>query len=78
MTVRDEIIAALPEVRARFGSEDFTARDVILVLQGRGTKHSEGKIRAHVVNSMCAPSTDAYGHRADLESVAPGRYRACR
>ena len=79
MTVRDEILAALPEIRARFGSEDFTPRDVILVLQGRGTKYSEGTIRTHVVSRMCADAPDHHAHvYDDLERVSPGRYRARR
>ena len=36
MTARDEILAALPAVRARTGRETFTPQDVIDELQRRG------------------------------------------
>ena len=39
MTARDEILAALPAVRAHAGSETFAPQDVIDELQRRGTRY---------------------------------------
>jgi hypothetical protein len=76
MTAREEILAALPAVCARRGSDTFTAQDVIEELQRRGTRYKPSTIRAHVVSRMCANSPD---HHAltydDLVRVADGNYR---
>jgi len=56
MTARDEILAVLPAVRVRTGSETFAPQDVIDELQRRGTSYKPSTIRTHVVSRMCAAS----------------------
>jgi hypothetical protein len=66
MAIRDDILRALPEVRATCGSDVFSPRDVINVLQRHGTPHSEGRIRTSLVNEMSI----------DVECVGHLQYRA--
>lgn len=77
MTAREEILAALPAVRARTGRESFTAQDVIEELQRRGSTYEPSTIRTHVISRMCA---NAPHHHArtyeDLERLPDGRYQA--
>lgn len=77
MTAREEILAALPAVRARTGRESFTVQDVIEELQRRGSTYKPSTIRTHVVSRMCA---NAPNHHArtyeDLERLPDGRYQA--
>ena len=77
MTARDEILAALPAVRARTGSDTFTPQDVIAELARRGSPYAASTLRTHIVSRMCA---DAPDHHArvydDLQRVGRGRYRA--
>jgi hypothetical protein len=77
MTAREEILAALPAVRARNGREEFTVQDVIDELRRRGTTYRPSTIRTHIVSRMCA---NAPNHHArtyeDLERLADGTYRA--
>lgn len=79
MTARDEILDALPALRARLGSDVFTPADVIEELQRRGTRLADSTIRTHVVSRMC---TDAPDNHAvvydDLERVGRGQYRQRR
>lgn len=79
MTARDEILAALPTLRARLGRETFTPAEVIAELQTRGTGLAAATIRTHVGSRMCA---DAPDHHArvydDLERVERGLYRLRR
>ena len=77
MTARDDILAALPAVRQRTGSDTFTAQDVVDQLNRAGTSYAESTIRTHVTSRMCANAPDNHARvYADLERVAPGRYRA--
>jgi hypothetical protein len=48
MTARDEILAALPAVRARTGRETFAPQEVIDELQRRGTSYKPSTIRTHI------------------------------
>lgn len=77
MTAREEILAALPAVRARTGRESFTVQDVIEELQRRGSTYKPSTIRTHVVSRMCA---NAPNHHArtyeDLVRLPDGRYQA--
>ncbi len=77
MTAREEILAALPAVRARTGRESFTIQDVIEELQRRGSTYKPSTIRTHVVSRMCA---NAPNHHArtyeDLERLPDRRYQA--
>ena len=76
MTARDEILAALPAVRARTGREAFTPQDVIYELQRRGTSYKPSTIRTHIVSRMCANAPDHHARTyGDLERVADGQYR---
>ena len=76
MTAREEILAALPTVCGRTGSDTFTAQDVIEELQRRGTRYRPSTIRTHVVSRMCANSPDHHARTYDdLERVADGHYR---
>jgi hypothetical protein len=78
MTVRDEILSALPAIRGRIGSDVFTIKDVIDEMSRRGTSYADSTIRTHVASRMCANAPDNHARvYADLERVAPGRYR-CR
>ena len=74
MTARDEILAALPAVRALTGTEDFTAQDVVDELARRRSAYAASTIRTHVASRMCA---DAPDHHArvydDLKRTGPGR-----
>lgn len=77
MTARDDILAALPAVRQRTGSDTLTAQDVIDELSRVGTSYPESTIRTHVTSRMCANAPDNHARvYADLERVEPGRYRA--
>lgn len=78
MTARQEILEALPAVRAHSGSETFTPADVIRELQRRGSRLSESTIRTHIVSRMCrnAPDNHAVVY-PDLERVGHGVYRQC-
>lgn len=77
VTAREEILAALPAVRARTGRETFTVQDVIDELERRGSTYKHSTIRTHVVSRMC---TNAPSHHArtydDLERLADGTYRS--
>jgi len=76
MTARDQILAALPTVCARTGSDTFTAQDVIEELQRRGTRYKPSTIRTHVVSRMCADSPDHHARTHDhLERVADRHHR---
>ena len=76
MTAREEILAALPAVRARTGRETFTPQDVIGELERRGTTYAESTIRTHIVSRMCANAPDHHGRTYDdLERVESGQYR---
>ena len=58
MTARDEILDALPDVRARAGSEFFSPDDVISELARPETHYASSTIRTHVVSRMCANAPD--------------------
>ena len=76
MTARVEILAAVPAVCARTGSDTFTAQAVIEELQRRGTRYKPSTIRTHVASRMCANSPDHHARTYDdLERVADGHYR---
>ena len=76
MTARDEILAALPAVRARTGSETFAPQDVIDELQRRGTSYKPSTIRTHIVSRMCVNAPHHHGRtHDDLERVGDGQYR---
>lgn len=77
MTARDDILAALPAIRHRTGSNTFTAQDVIDQLNRVGTSYAESTIRTHITSRMCANAPHNHARvYADLERVEPGRYRA--
>ena len=77
MIARDDIRAPLPAVRARTGSDTFTAQDVIYELGRRGTSYSVSTIRTHVTSRLCANAPDNHGQvYSDLERVERGRYQA--
>ncbi len=77
MTARDDILAALPAMRERSGSDTFTAQEVIDELSRRGNTYADSTIRTHVTSRMCATAPDNHAKvYADLERVEPGRYRA--
>ena len=76
MTARDEILAALPAVRARTGRDTFSPQDVINELQRQGTSYKPSTIRTHIVSRMCANAPDHHARTyADLERVGDGQYR---
>ena len=79
MTARDDILAALPAVRARLKTDVFAPEDVIEELARRGSHSRPSTIRTHVVSRMCRNAPD---HHAvtydDLERVGPGLYRQLR
>ena len=50
MTARDDILAALPAIRQRTGSDTFTAQDVIDQLGRVGTSYTDSTIRTHVTS----------------------------
>lgn len=76
MTARDEILAALPALRARLGRDDFTPAEVIQELRRAGSGYADSTIRTHVVSRMYAnaPGNHAVTYK-DLEHVGHGRYR---
>jgi hypothetical protein len=76
MTARDEILRALPGLRARLGRETFTPAEVIAELRRNGTTLAASTIRTHVVSRMCANSPDHHAvvHN-DLQRVGAGLYR---
>jgi hypothetical protein len=77
MTARDDILAALPAIRARTGSDVFTPQDVIDELARRGSPYAPSTIRTHIVSRMCRDAPDHHGRvYDDLERVGPGSYRA--
>jgi hypothetical protein len=76
MTARDEILVALPRLRARLGRDNFTPAEVIQELRRAGSAYTDSTIRTHVVSRMCANSPDNHAVVfTDLERVEPGRYR---
>jgi len=78
MTARDEILAALPAVRARTGRETFSPDNVIAELARRGSPYKESTIRTHIVSRMCSDAPDHHAKTFDdLERVGHGLYR-CR
>jgi len=76
MTARDEILAVLPELRARLGRDTFSPEDVVAALRSRGTTLADSTIRTHVVSRMCANSPDNHARvYDDFERVGRGVYR---
>jgi hypothetical protein len=76
MTTRDEILAALPAIRARTGRDTFTPQEVIDELQRRGTTYKASTIRTHVVSRLCADAPDHHGRTYDdFQRVSAGQYR---
>lgn len=79
MTIRDEILEAIPPLLARTGLDDFSPQEIVDELRRRGSNYTESGIRAHVVSRMCATAPDHHARESDdLEKVAPGRYRIRR
>lgn len=77
VTAREEILAALPAVRARTGRETFTVQDVIDELERRGSTYKQSTIRTHVVSRMCINTPNHHARTYDdLERVADGTYRS--
>lgn len=76
MTARDEILNALPRLRARLGRDDFTPAEMIDELRRAGSAYSDSTIRTHVVSRMCinAPDNHAVVY-SDLERIGHGLYR---
>jgi hypothetical protein len=79
VTARQEILAALPAIRARRGTDEFPPQDVIEELARRGSGYSPSTIRTHIGSAMCsdAPPHHAVRHD-DLERVGRARYRLRR
>lgn len=76
MTARQEILEAIPAVRARLGRDTFSPQEVIDELHRRGSCYSDSTIRTHIVSRMCADAPDNHAVvYADLARVAPGAYR---
>lgn len=79
MTAREEILAALPAMRARLGREVFSPSDVVEELQRRGSRLAPSTVRTHITSRMCG---DAPAHHAkvfdDFERVGHGLYRLRR
>lgn len=76
MTARDDILAALPAVRARNGIDTFTPQDVIDELGRRGSDYAASTIRTHIVSRMCADTPDHHARvYNDLQRVGFGHYR---
>jgi hypothetical protein len=76
MGAREEILDALPSVRARVGSDVFSPADVVAEMLRRGSSYSESTIRTHVTARMCREAPVNHGVvYADLERVARGQYR---
>lgn len=79
MTARDEILAALPAVRARLGRDTFTPAEMIAELQRRGTRYPADTIRTEIVSRLCADAPDNHARvYDDLERVSRGVYRLRR
>lgn len=76
MTARDEILAALPRMRARHGRDYFSPAEVIQELRRNGSVYSDSTIRTHVVSRMCgnSPNHHAVAYN-DLERIGHGLYR---
>lgn len=79
MTARDEILDALPALRARTGRDTFNAEEVVEELARRGRQYRDSTIRTHIVSRMCgdAPRNHAVTYD-DLERVERGLYRLRR
>ena len=76
MTARDEILDALPRLRARLGRDDFTPAEVLQELRRAGSVYSDSTIRTHVTSRMCGNAPDNHGVvYSDLERIGHGRYR---
>ena len=76
MNARDEILAALPAIRARTGRDTFTPQEMIDELQRRGTAYKPSTIRTHVVSRLCADAPDHHGRTYDdFQRVSAGQYR---
>jgi len=76
MTARDEILDALPRMRARLGRDDFSPAEVIQELRSTGSVYSDSTIRTHVISRMCGNAPD--NHTVvynDLERIGHGLYR---
>jgi hypothetical protein len=76
MTARDEILDALPRLRARLASDDFTPAEVLQELRRAGSVYSDSAVRTHIVSRMCsnAPDNQAVVYN-DLERIGHGHYR---
>ena len=79
MTIRAEILAAIPAVTARNGSPIFSPQDVVDELRRRNSPYKESGIRTHVTSRMCgnAPDNHAVVYD-DLERLGHGQYRLRR
>jgi hypothetical protein len=76
MTARDEILNALPRLRARLGRDEFRPAEVIQELRRANSAYSDSTIRTHVVSRMCANAADHHAVRYnDLERIGHGLYR---
>jgi hypothetical protein len=76
MTARDEILDALPRLRARLGRDDFTPAEIIQELHRVGSIYSDSTIRTHVISRMCSNAADNHAVvYDDLERIGHGRYR---
>jgi hypothetical protein len=58
MTARDEILDALPRLRASLGRDYFTPAEVLQELRRVGSIYSDSTIRTHVVSRMCSNAPD--------------------
>jgi hypothetical protein len=76
MTARDEILNALPRLRARLGRDDFTPAEMIDELRRAGSGYSDSTIRTHVTSRMCSNAADNHAVvYDDLERIDHGHYR---
>jgi hypothetical protein len=75
-TCRTEILAAIPALVARNGSEEFTMQEVVDELRRRGSRYAEATIRTHVGSRMCANARQNHGTVfSDVERLDHGVYR---
>jgi hypothetical protein len=76
VTCREEILIAVRTLETASKDRSFTIAEIVAELRRRGSRYSESTIRTHVASRMCvnAPEHHAVVY-ADLERIAPGRYR---
>ena len=76
MSCREEILSSIPVVKSIAGTDSFSIKQVMRLMQDRGTSYAPSTIRTEIVSRMCAnaPRNHVVTYR-DIVRVGRGTYR---